>query len=284
MSEDEIHSAVDACAELLTKDEVSPVVPGLRIWRDGQLIFAESGDSDSLDAAESLDQHSGSIVIAVSETAGTQPDPAPKLRNGESFALPAPIGNVSRDLPAPEVAEDQDVFLIVETLSSLRADVRQFQQSGRISDSDSGGTERVSPPDADLMPDPDSLISRALRRLDDRTTVADSPLVALQIAPDAHGRRAAADSEVTAEAASSPDLPHNSVACSRACGKIGDMQRSRQRPIVEVDRRILISLRNVTGEFRLPVVSLIDLGDTVNVRCRKGSSAITIHSFHSDLP
>ena len=189
----------------LFNEEASPAIVGLRIWRDGQLIFAQSGECESLDAAASVVQHSETIEVAVDETAQRSPETPAMLGEGEFFTLKVPNRRLDWDLQSPGISGDHDVFPIVESVTSLRADVRQFQQSGRTTGSDSGGTERVYLPEADSTSDSDSLISRAKRRLDDRTAVTDSTIVALQIAPDARASRAgAADSEEATVATSHP--------------------------------------------------------------------------------
>ena len=189
----------------LSKNEASPAFLGLKIWQDGQLIFAQSADSDLADAVDGVDQHSGTIRDAVDEIPEQAPEPATKLGQSGFFTLPVPIEKVDWDLQSPGISGDHDVFPIVESITSLGADVRQFQQTGRITSNDSSGTERVFSPDAELTPDADTLISRAKRRLDDRTAVTDSPVVALQIAPDARAKRAtAADSEVATVTTSNP--------------------------------------------------------------------------------
>ncbi|MEJ7589923.1 MAG: AAA family ATPase [Planctomycetaceae bacterium] len=206
VSEDATHTAIDAEAEVLVSAETSPAFAGLKIWHDGQLIFSHAGGGDSPDAAETVDQHSGIIGDAVDKTAHTQPEPVTTLNQGGFFTLPIPIEKIDWDLLSAGISSDQDVFPIVESVTGLRADLRQFQQSGRASDSEAGSTERVFSPDAEVIPDSDTLISRARRRLDDRTAVTDSAVVALQMAPDARSRRAAAaaDSEAETAANSSP--------------------------------------------------------------------------------
>jgi len=189
-------------------EEASPAIVGLKIWRDGQLIFAESDERESLDAADSVVQHSETIRDAVDETARRLPETPTMLGEGEFFTLKVPNRRLDWDLQSPGISGDLDVFPIVESVTSLRADVRQFQQSGRTTGSDSGGTERVYLPEADLTSDSDSLISRAKRRLDDRTAVTDSNIVALQMAPDARASRAAAaDAEEAKVATGSPGSP-----------------------------------------------------------------------------
>ena len=190
-------------------DDASPAISGLKIWHDGRLIFAESGESESLDTADSVVQQSGRIEDAVDKSAAQLPEFATKLGEGEFFTLKVPNQTPDWDLQSPGISGDHDVFPIVESVTSLRADVRQFQQSGKITGSDSGGTERVFSPDADLSLDSDTLISQAKRRLDDRTAVADSTVVALQMAPDARARRAAAadSEEATAATSSSGSAP-----------------------------------------------------------------------------
>ena len=134
----------------------------------------------------------------------TRTQPAPQLGAGGFFTLPVPIEKVHWDFQSPGIAEDQELFPIVETLTNLRADVRHFQQTGRIPGSDSSGTENQVSPGGEPVSMSDNLISRAKRRLDDRTTVADSTVVALQMAPDSRAQRTAASvSMADAELASS---------------------------------------------------------------------------------
>ncbi len=203
-SESKSHPEITANAEALTGNEAA-AFHGLKIWRDGQLIFAQSGHGDSSDAAEAVVQHSETIDDAVDEPVREQPEPLPMLGKDGSFTLPVPSPKADWDLQSPEISGDHDVFPIVESVTSLRAAVRQFQQTGRIAGSDASGTERVFAPDTELMPDADTLISRAIRRLDDRTATTDSAIVALQMAPDARAKRAAAaECEVATVATSDP--------------------------------------------------------------------------------
>ena len=206
LSEGKTYSAIDAEAEVLIGAETSPAFAGLKIWHDGQLIFSHAGDGESPDAAETAAPRAGTVEDAVDKTVRTQPEPVTNLTQGGYFTLPIPTEKVDWDLHSPGISSDQDVYPIVESVTGLRADMRQFQQSGRASGSDAGSTERVFSPDAEQMPDSDSLISRAKRRLDDRTEVTASAVVALQMAPDSRSKRAAAaaDSEVAAAANSSP--------------------------------------------------------------------------------
>lgn len=203
-SESQSHPEINANAEALTGNEAA-AFPGLKIWRDGQLLFAQSGHGDSSDAAEAVDQHTETIDDAVNEPVRGQPEPLPMLGKDGFFTLPVPSPKGDWDLQSPEISGDHDVFPILESVTSLRAAVRQFQQTGRIAGSDASGTERVFSPDTELMPDADTLISRAIRRLDDRTAATDSAIVALQMAPDARAKRAAAaESEVAILATSDP--------------------------------------------------------------------------------
>ncbi|MBC7967236.1 MAG: AAA family ATPase [Fuerstia sp.] len=190
---------IKAEAEVLIKDEALPAFSGLKIWHDGQLIFSQSDDSESPDASAENDPHSGATDDAVHATAPEPRESATKLGRGGFFTLPAPIEKVDWDLRSPGISDDHDVFPIVESITSLRSDVRQFQQTGKTPSDDAGGTDRGSSAEAEQTSDADSLISRAKRRLDDRTSLSDSTLVALQIAPEARAKRALAanaDSEV----------------------------------------------------------------------------------------
>ncbi len=224
--EAETESAPDSDAEVLVTDDGFRSVPGLKLWQDGQLIFAPSVVSISSDAVEAIVEHSASLDRQASEAAlapgqlelnaqhlasldtvvkgSTRTQPAPQLGAGGFFTLPVPIEKVHWDFQSPGIAEDQELFPIVETLTNLRADVRHFQQTGRIPGSDSSGTENQVSPGGEPVSMSDNLISRAKRRLDDRTTVADSTVVALQMAPDSRAQRtAAAVSMADAELASS---------------------------------------------------------------------------------
>ena len=200
-------AVIEGDAEVLVKEEALPAFPGLKIWHDGQLIFSQSDESDSPDASAEIDPHAGATEYVVNATASEPPASATMLGRGGFFTLPAPIEKVDWDLRSPGISDDHDVFPIVESITGLRAEVRQFQQTGKTPSDDSSGSDRGTSADAEQTSDSDSLISRAKRRLDDRTSLADSTLVALQIAPDARAKRAAAavaDSEVAPVATSNP--------------------------------------------------------------------------------
>jgi len=178
---------------VLVNDEASPEFSGLKIWHDGQLVFAQSGDSESPDSAVAVVQPFGAIENAVDDTATRQLEPATMLGQGGFFTLPVRTEKVGWDLQSLGISGDDDVCPIVESVTGLRADVRQFQQSGRMTGSDPDGTEGVCAPDEKRTPDADTMISRAKRRLQDRTALTDSAVVALQMAPDSRTRRTASD-------------------------------------------------------------------------------------------
>jgi len=163
-------------------------LPDLRIWEDGQLIFAKSSDKKSPDNVKSDPEPSETSVPRTTLQANS---------NG-FFTLPVPIEKIDWDLRSLEVKEDREVSPIVETLNSLRADVRHFQQTGKTFEIDLNAGDRTS---ADEF---DSLISRAKRRLDHQSTCQDSPVVALQMTPDARVLRSdAGEMEATLQADSS---------------------------------------------------------------------------------
>ena len=125
---------------------------------------------------------------------------------------------------SPVISSNQDLFSVVESIASLQSDVRQFQQT----DSNSGVTEPVFEPDAELTPESATLISRAKRRLDERAAVTNSAVVALQITPDARTKRTVlADSEMaTSNSESTPQF-------SRLFTRLWE---NRKRAVAEADR------------------------------------------------
>ncbi len=217
------HDALVACDALLN-NEASPVFSGLKIWHDGQLIVTRSPDSDSPSAENPSVQRFGTLEDPLDEADRPHPEPATKLDQGEFLTLPVPIGRVDLAPQSPVISSNQDLFSVVESIASLQSDVRQFQQT----DSNSGVTEPVFEPDAELTPESATLISRAKRRLDERAAVTNSAVVALQITPDARTKRTVlADSEMaTSNSESTPQF-------SRLFTRLWE---NRKRAVAEADR------------------------------------------------
>ena len=178
---------------VLVNDEASPEFSGLKIWQDGRLILAQFGDSDSRDSAGAVVQPSGTFEDAVDETALQQLEPLIQIGQDGFFTLPVRVERDGWDLQSAGISCDHDVFSIVESVTDLRADVRQFQQSGRMTGNDPDGTAGVCTHEEKRTHDADTLISRAKRRLDDRTEVTDSAVVALQMVSDSRTKRTASN-------------------------------------------------------------------------------------------
>lgn len=200
-------AAIEAEPEVLIKPEAPPAFPGLKIWHDGQLIFSQTDHRNASGVSGETDQRSAATDDTAEKSAPESSESATRLGSGGFFTLPAPIEKVDWDLRSPEISDDHDVFPIVESIVGLRADVRQFQQTGKIPGDDSSGSNRSAMAETEPTFDSDSLISRAKRRLDERTSPADSSLVALQIAPEGRAKRGAvavADSDVAQVGTSNP--------------------------------------------------------------------------------
>lgn len=179
----------------------TPDIPGLEILHDGQLIYSESSESQS--ANEPDLQTPQSLTLNTDFTLASMVPDEPR----GFVALPCPVEKVECNLRSEEITEDKDVFRIVETLTSLRAEIRQFGRTGKAFDGHSSGgetghAEYLAPTTAEPASESDSLVSKARRRLDERTTPGDQGIVALQIIPDARTKRtAAAESALRAEVA-----------------------------------------------------------------------------------
>lgn len=169
-------------------------------------------------------QRFGTLEDPLDEADRPHPEPATKLDQGEFLTLPVPIGRVDLAPQSPVISSNQDLFSVVESIASLQSDLRQFQQT----DSNSGVTEPVFEPDAELTPESATLISRAKRRLDERAAVTNSAVVALQITPDARTKRTVlANSEMATS--NSESTPHFSRLFTR-------LWENRKRAVAEADR------------------------------------------------
>ncbi len=197
----EMISIVSPCQKQ-DDDCCTPEIPGLKTLHDDQLIFSESSDSQSANDPDLKTPQS-----LVFNTGFAPANTAPGEPRG-FFTLPGPIDKVDCDLRSLEIAEDKDVFRLVETMTSLRAEIRQFGRTGKTVNSNSSSGETINvdylvEAPAEPASESDSLVSKARRRLDDRTTPGDQGIVALQIVPDARTKRtAAAESALKADIAS----------------------------------------------------------------------------------
>lgn len=154
-------------------------VPALKLWHDGQLIFPESTERESV-----IEQETELTQAALSS--GATPTTAPRqISAGGFFTLPIPVDRIELDLRALDSADDSDVFPIVETLAGLRAEMREFQQTGRTfeierngRESGSAGSHEIS--SADRVSD--NLLARAKRRLDEPGSLEASTMAPVQLA------------------------------------------------------------------------------------------------------
>ncbi len=172
-------------------------VPALKLWHDGQLIFPEATESESVHEQESeLTQP----VSSSRATPSTTPSP---MAAGGFFTLPISVDRIEWDLRALDSADDSDVFPIVETLAGLRAEMREFQQTGRTLEIERSGRESGTADSHQITgaePASDNLLSRAKRRLDEQTSLDASTVVAVQLA--------SAESRPLRDTSESANAPH----------------------------------------------------------------------------
>jgi general secretion pathway protein A len=156
--------------------------PDLKIWQDGQLIFAKSNNDESSEVPVS-NERSATANFTSPPIASVQAD------SDEFFTLPVPMNDADWDLRSIRLEEDRDLRPIAETLTRLCEDVLHFQQSTESVASDSAAEESCIRPPVDAASDSDSLILQAKQRLNESTCCDDSTVVALQIAPEARSLR-----------------------------------------------------------------------------------------------
>ncbi|MEZ6035498.1 MAG: AAA family ATPase [Planctomycetaceae bacterium] len=154
-------------------------VPALKLWHDGQLIFPETTERESV-----IEQETELAEPVL--PSGAKPSTAPRqISAGGFFTLPIPVDRIELDLRALDSADDSDVFPIVETLAGLRAEMREFQQTGRTFEHERSGRESGSAgshenSSADRASD--DLLARAKRRLDEPGGLEASTMAAVQLA------------------------------------------------------------------------------------------------------
>ena len=171
---------------------------GLRIWQDGMLVFPNgestehfnSPDSDILShESNSVERHAIEASTETSSTQSTTSDESSPDRNllqlgaGGFFTLPEPKPQHADELNSLQIATDEDVYPFVEAINNMRADVRSFQDTGSVPAEDADPASRFSQT-TDSANQSDNVVSRAKRRLDDRTNLADTKTLALQISPE----------------------------------------------------------------------------------------------------
>jgi len=188
-----------------SEDENSKSNSGLRIWRDGMLVFSNGKATADFNAPDSPAVSDESNIAAhqaietseeVTSTLSASSDESLLNRSllqlgpGGFFTLPEPKPQHADELSSLKISKDEDVYPFVDAINNMRADVRSFQDTGSVSveDSveDSTPVSRFSQ-SIDSANQSDNVISRAKRRLDDRTNSADTKTVALQISSELRG-------------------------------------------------------------------------------------------------
>ena len=106
-----------------------------------------------------------------------------QLDAGLFFTLPEPKPQHADELNSLKISKDEDVYPFVEALNNMRADVQSFQDTGSVPAEDSDPVSRFLQ-STDSANQSDSVVSRAKRRLDDRTDSADTKTMALQMSPE----------------------------------------------------------------------------------------------------
>ncbi len=180
-------------------DDANPQsISGLRIWRDGMLVFSNGKPADDFNAPDSsvlshesnTDDHQA--IEALNEVSSTKSASSDEsflnhnvlqLDAGGFFTLPQPKPHHADELNSLKLSKDEDVYPFVEALNNMRADVQSFQDTGSVPAEDSAPVSRF-PQSTDSANQSDNVVSRAKRRLDDRTDSADTKTIALQMSPE----------------------------------------------------------------------------------------------------
>lgn len=209
-------------------DANRPSNSGLRIWRDGILVFSNGKPTDEFapqdssvlsheakspdhQAIETPHQASSAQSLPLDES--SLQHTALQLSAGGFFTLPDPKPQHADELSSLKISKDEDVYPFVEAINNMRADVRSFQNTGSVPVEDSDSVTRFSQAD-DSAAQSDNVISRAKRRLDDRTTSADTKTMSLQIAPEVRRQQkttSEAESVATSDATSDATLSTESA-------------------------------------------------------------------------
>ncbi len=184
-------------------DENAKSQSGLRIWRDGMLVFSNGKPTDNINAPDSaaLSHESNpaehNAIEASNEfipTPAASSDDNLKNRNlvqlgaGGFFTLPDPKPQHADGLSSLKISQDEDVYPLVEAMNNIRNEVRSFQDNSPVPDEDADSGSRFSE-SPDSSNQPDNVVSRAKRRLDDRANSTDANTMALQFSPEARGHQ-----------------------------------------------------------------------------------------------
>ncbi len=175
----------------------------LRIWRDGMLVFSSGESTDDFNAPDSpvLSHESNTAehqaIEASNEVSSTQSSSSDEsvlnrnllqLGPGGFFTLPELKLQHADELSSLKISKDEDVYPFVEAINNMRADVRSFQNTSSVPVEDSDPVSRFSQ-STDSANQSDNVVSRAKRRLDDRTNSGDTKTLALQVSPEVYGQQ-----------------------------------------------------------------------------------------------
>ena len=213
---------------------------GLRIWRDGMLVFSNGKTTDEIDAQDppvlshklNTSAHQATATPhAESSAQSSPPDESFLSRNklqlnaGGFFTLPDSRPQHVDALSSLKISEDEDVYPFVEAINSMRADVRSFQDTGSAPSEDSDSVSRF-PESDDSATQTDNVLSRAKRRLDDRTISADTETMALEISLEVRRQQKTASET---ESVSASDSTLNSEPAPKFGSLFTRLRESRKR-------------------------------------------------------
>ena len=184
-------------------DAAPQSISGLRIWRDGMLVFSNGESIDNLNASDSpvwphvsdtIEQQAIETSTEASSTESASTDESFSKSNllqlgaGGFFTLPDPKPRHADELNSWDISKEDDVYPFVEAIKNMRADVRTFQDTGVVPFDDSDPASRLTQ-STDSATQSDNVVARAKRRLDERTNSSDTKTMALQISPEVRSQQ-----------------------------------------------------------------------------------------------